>query len=244
MLRASTPALQPRLAPTPQARRRLLWAVLVSAALHVLVLSGAPGHRGRPQRVTATRPLAILLLRDPPAPVVKEETADSPDAPSAPALAQSAPGLATRPLSAPETALPIERSRSSTGAAPVAKVAGAAAPHVDRVPGNAARSESRDPAYYPARELDVFPALVNGFTWPHAPPQLSGGEAYLLLLVQIDDQGVVEKVETMEARPAGFPDDDARQALLGARFSPAQKNGRYVRSRVVIRLAYGEASSR
>jgi TonB family protein len=66
-----------------------------------------------------------------------------------------------------------------------------------------------------------------------------------LLLVMIDETGTVNDVSVIEAEPANYFEDDAKRAFLSARFTPAYRNGRPVRSRVLVEVNYGvERASR
>lgn len=96
-----------------------------------------------------------------------------------------------------------------------------------------------DPTYYPAKQLDVHPKplleIIPG--WPdEAVTALLGGEVVLLLL--IDEAGVVQETSVVEANPPGYFEASAREAFRHARFSPAIKNGRNVKSRVLIKVSY------
>jgi periplasmic protein TonB len=106
-------------------------------------------------------------------------------------------------------------------------------------------AEIPDPTYYAARQLDVYPALVSALDITSTGMTSDGGKGYVLLLVLIDATGVVEDVSIVEAQPPG-QFDGARHALLSARFRPALRQGRAVKSRVLIHLDYGseEAGSR
>jgi protein TonB len=97
----------------------------------------------------------------------------------------------------------------------------------------------RDPTYYPARQLDVYPQPVV-MIQPKCPDaavaQRINGRVQLLLL--IDEFGVVNEASVADAQPAGIFDDAAAQAFRVARFVPAQKQGNHVKSRVVLRVNF------
>lgn len=97
-----------------------------------------------------------------------------------------------------------------------------------------------EPVYYSARQLDVYPALLHPVR-PDYPEQSSqsktGGKVRMTLL--IDETGHVTEVLAVEAEPAGYFEDAVRRAFASARFSPARKDGRAVKSRVLISIAYG-----
>ena len=104
---------------------------------------------------------------------------------------------------------------------------GADAPAVLRAP---------DPTYYPARELDAYPQ-------PARPLALDGpaGAGSIRLLLLIDEHGVVNDVSLVEADAAGHLEETLRAALAATRFLPAQKDGRAVRSRIVLSVSFATA---
>jgi outer membrane biosynthesis protein TonB len=104
---------------------------------------------------------------------------------------------------------------------------GADAPAVLRAP---------DPTYYPARELDAYPQPAR----PLALDRPAGAGSIRLLLL-IDEHGVVNDVSLVEADAAGHLEETLRAALAATRFLPAQKDGRAVRSRIVLSVSFATA---
>ncbi len=102
---------------------------------------------------------------------------------------------------------------------------GADAPVVLRVP---------DPNYYPARELEAYPTRAR-------PLELAGspGARSIRLLLLIDEHGIVNDISLVEAGAAGRLDAALRAALGAARFIPARKDGRDVKSRVLLSVGPG-----
>jgi protein TonB len=92
-----------------------------------------------------------------------------------------------------------------------------------------------DPTWYPAKQLDVHPATLYPIK-PNYPDQEV--EGYVVLLLLIDEAGAVKEVSVVEAHPEGIFEESALAAFREARFAPAQKNGRVVKSRVLIRVSY------
>lgn len=92
-----------------------------------------------------------------------------------------------------------------------------------------------DPVYYPARQLDVYPALMQPVSLEHANAGV-GGRVLLMLL--IDETGQVRELSIVEAGPAGLIESSVRSVFSEARFSPARKDGRAVKSRVLISVDY------
>jgi TonB family protein len=95
-----------------------------------------------------------------------------------------------------------------------------------------------DPRYYPAQDLDVLPV-------PRKQIELRrdrAGQATVRMLARIDASGRVTSVSVFESDASIVRNAAARQALLRTSFSAARKDGRAVRSEVVIEL--GTASQR
>lgn len=96
-----------------------------------------------------------------------------------------------------------------------------------------------DPTWYPAKQVDVHPSAIRPIE-PDYPIQgvEQGIDGNVLLLLLIDEVGVVKEASVMEANPEGVFEESALFAFRQARFTPAQKNGRAVKSRVLIRVSY------
>jgi protein TonB len=58
------------------------------------------------------------------------------------------------------------------------------------------------------------------------------------LLAMIDERGGVQDVSVVKAEPAGYFEEPALQAIRAARFLPAQRDGRVVRSQIVVKLRF------
>lgn len=96
-----------------------------------------------------------------------------------------------------------------------------------------------DPTWYPARQVDVHPAALDPVE-PEYPAEgvARGVEGNVVLLLLIDEAGVVKEATVAEANPEGIFEESALAAFREVRFAPAQKNGRAVKSRVLIRVSY------
>jgi TonB family protein len=72
-------------------------------------------------------------------------------------------------------------------------------------------------------------------------PKPSTGDAkgHVLLLVLLDAMGVVRDVSVVDATPRNLYDEHMLDAFRRLRFSPAMRNDRPVRSRLMIQLEYG-----
>jgi len=96
-----------------------------------------------------------------------------------------------------------------------------------------------DLAYYSAREVDVLPRALRDIR-PDYPTEadrrrLSGS---VKLQIKLEADGRVSDIEVVESTPEGMFDESALAAFRQARFSPAQRNGRPVRARILIEVKY------
>lgn len=88
-----------------------------------------------------------------------------------------------------------------------------------------------DPVYYTARELDVYPMPLDALPAVHSS---EGGR--IRALASIDETGTVSRAELFEADQHSMMAKQAVTMLQAVRFTPAQKGGLPVRSRVLIEL--------
>ena len=100
-----------------------------------------------------------------------------------------------------------------------------------------------DPVYYAARDLDIYPspAIPLRFGYPpHLMP--AGPTGSVLLSVKVDESGVVDHAAVIAADPPGHFEDHTRSVLAAARFNPARRAGRAVKSQVMVRVDYDPAT--
>ncbi len=96
-----------------------------------------------------------------------------------------------------------------------------------------------DPTYYPAMEVDVHPTALQLVQPPYPDEAASAnvtGSVVLVLL--LDESGKVQELSVEEANPPGMFEQSALDAFRNARFSPAQRQGRVVKSRMRIKVSY------
>jgi hypothetical protein len=94
-----------------------------------------------------------------------------------------------------------------------------------------------DPTYYPARELDAYPQPAQPLEFDRLP-----GAGSIRLLLLIDEHGIVNELSLVEAGGSARLDEALRTVLVAARFIPARKDGRDVKSRVLLRVGPGPRS--
>jgi protein TonB len=105
--------------------------------------------------------------------------------------------------------------------------------------GEVAAANIPDPVHYPAKDLDVYPQAAKRIA-PVYPEMAHDSRVAgsVTLLVLIDEAGRVVDTSVLDATPEGVFEQAAQQALANAAFYPAQKDGRVVRSRVLIKVEF------
>lgn len=207
---------------------RMLAAIALSVALHVFLVYGVslPASDGPGVRATVIH--ARLDTQEAPA-AFPRETARA-RRPAVNSL-RSAPAVppAVVPIAEPPTLqVPVAVTNDPQTAA--AASTGTSSPGIP------------DPVHYPAKDLDIFPQALKPIVpvYPQAArdAQLAGS---VTLMVLIDESGRVVGTSVTDAAPDGVFEQAAQQALENVAFFPAQKNGRPVRSRVLIRIEFDPA---
>lgn len=100
-------------------------------------------------------------------------------------------------------------------------------------PGGAAGSGA-DLRFYLARELDRYPSPLSALSLDH-----DRGTGSVRLWVSIDQAGRVIDATVIDADPPGELERLAREQVLVTRFAPAWRDGRPVKSRVLLVLQQG-----
>jgi protein TonB len=201
-------------------------ALLLSAALHAWLVVALPvkpsRHAGRPGRALEAR----LVAMDEPAPAKpaplsgrKEPVVQAQDA-----VAPRPEPVKAAPEPPPE---PLPQAESRVEPPPVEGPPGIEVPQVE------------DPEFYPARMLDLFPKPVAEVELrypPLADKEDLNGTVTLLLL--IDELGMVVKASVVEADPPGYFEDAAIAAFRSVLFTPGQRDGKVVKSRLVVQVSF------
>ena len=208
---------------------RIPAAVAISAALHVFLIYGfsLPAQSGR-----AAWAAVINARLAPLAPSATPRQTNAPERSRLPELVRRA-GLAPASL---DVAEPLAASEAAAIAAePEQVVAESGATAIPTIP---------DPVYYPARDLDIHPHALNPIrpVYPEAAreAQVAGS---VTLLVLIDESGRVVGTSVEDAAPGGVFEQVAQQAVAISAFYPAQKDGRAVRSRILVKLEFDPAAA-
>lgn len=189
--------------------RRPLIALGVSLLAHVLLAGGWTGGGGAP-RAVAVSPALQARLDAAPAPLLVTESV---------------------PLAAPDAMpdkpspqLPASRPRTRPAAAPATRQPGAVA-------------SGPDTRFYLARELDRYPSPLSALRLDAGEREGTAGR--VRLWVSIDQAGRVVDAAVIDADPSGTMEQSGRELVLATRFLPGQRDGRPVKSRVLLVLRHG-----
>jgi hypothetical protein len=100
-----------------------------------------------------------------------------------------------------------------------------------------------DPNYYTAREVDVYPVLIAPRDWQALiANRVAWRSGEGLFKLRIDEVGRVAKLVILEPDSLGTAEESLRAAFSAAVFSAARKDGRPVKSEIVVRLNLRRAS--
>lgn len=251
-------------APDLATLRRIGIAVGLSAAVHLAFVIGVrvapPRHPQQPSTIEArlrpveAAPVAAPAVEIPdavdpivappaePLPAVNETVPAPPSPADTSGSAEAAPN---RDIPRP-SARPVEPTPPNAGTPPAATAPPAETPAIPTTPpapesfGPALEvPQIEDPEFYPARKLDVLPhPLVEvPLRYPEdAAKRDVSGRVVLLLL--IDELGMVVEANVISAEPAGVFEDAALESFRHVQFSPAQRNGRVVKSRLPVEVTF------
>ncbi|MGE5028289.1 MAG: energy transducer TonB [Betaproteobacteria bacterium] len=211
---------EPEPGESPSAAGRLALALAASLALHLALILGV---QVRMAQQSGKLPPAMEVRVERHAGRASVPVQSTPEPVAAPAVNAAAEPVPDEKAAQPGSAMP---------APPVAEPVSPLLPTLE-IP------LIEDPTYYPAKQLDVPPA-AQGPIKPAYPDKAAaqGLEGHVVLLLLIDEAGTVKEATVAEASPEGVFEESALAAFRSARFAPAQKNGRAVKSRVLIRVTY------
>src|SRR5258708_9938248 len=216
---------------SPAVFSRMSAAVAVSAALHVFLIYGfsLPPDSGAGARVTVIQ--ARVSRRQPGA---GPQQAKTPGRDGVPDSSPATPVVLSAPI--PDV---VEELVTATTPATAAND-----PEPSAAEGGVAtRSNIPDPVHYAAKDLDVYPQAIKPITpaYPEAAHE-SEVAGFVTLQVSIDEVGRIVDISVIDAAPDGVFEQAALQALASAAFYPARKDGRSVRSRILIKVEFDPAA--
>ena len=224
-----------RVSTEPAAFRRLAAALLLSGGLHLvliygIVLPAGPGAatqwsviHARLQPPTAAKGAALKLLRRLPARTMIP-----------PAAAKAVPEQSEprkEPVDTEQVAVPAGDLDRDAMAVSFPEA------------GKSGSSPVPDLVHYPAKELDVYPQAVTPIAPLYPPDAATAQRAAVTLRVLIDDAGRVVETSVVDATAGPAFEHAAMQALARAAFHPAQRQGRAVRSQLLIKVEFDAAAA-
>lgn len=202
-----------------EAEVRLLLALALSAALHLSLIYG----------------VAVGRLESEPAHVIFAHLQPAADARQVEHISTALTGVSRRFIdTTPKAQAQYAASSMPTEPLPAPAVA-------------SVRDDSRapvlevpalvDPTWYTAKDLDVYPQALAPVDPPY-PASVSDITGEVTVLLAIDEFGVVQDSSVVTAQPPGYFEESALGAFKMARFAPAQRDGRPVRSRIVVKVRF------
>jgi protein TonB len=94
------------------------------------------------------------------------------------------------------------------------------------------------PYYHKLSELTERPAPLERIE-PHFPPG-APDSGRLKMRLYINENGLVDAVDIMDAEPAGVFEEAAARAFAAARFRPGHKDASPVKSQIALEVRFGE----
>ena len=196
---------------------RISAAIAVSAALHVYLVYGISLPEGSPSIQLAR----VLQAKLEPIPVSTPSRPRARETDSSRSAVTTAREGAVVPKPAAEPAVAIEPAEPASST------------------DGDVLSMAPDPMHYPANELDVYPQALHAIAPAYPEGALEMQTAgFVTLLVLIDEVGRVTVSTVVDANPDGVFEQAAQQAVAQAAFYPAQKEGRSVRSRILVKVEF------
>lgn len=220
--------------------RRLLPALLLSLLLHLWLAYGLNVYGNGPTASKAPTRLTVRLAR-PPQPLPGQPKPPASVLPSKPiAVVTESPLRLPAPAAEPVAPVaPIGVPSPQPPAEPEPPVALPPEPLPQMPTLNLL--ESPDLRFLPPGEVDV-PARPATAIAPNFPIQFqrSDFKGMVVILLRIDETGVVVAAEVEFADPPGLFDQAALGPFVHARYLPAEKNGLPVRSEKRIEVVFGD----
>ena len=205
-----------------RSQRRLVVALGVSALLHVWVAHTAPGLNAQnAAHALAGSPVLITVL-------FNEPSVDLLMADSQPRVARVSDRTLVQTTTAMRGTMAVPYTSERPVVTPVAETTG----------GSATLPQSRDPTYYSALSLDVYPKAATDLDLSAHLAAGSYTTGQVRATVLIDEAGMVNEVRAIQAVAPDI-ESAARALLLHTRFTPARKDGRIVKAQVQVSLDYG-----
>ncbi|TCV84685.1 energy transducer TonB [Sulfurirhabdus autotrophica] len=222
--------------------QRIALALVLSLVVHLGIIYGIkvkPGGANMPRQVVIEARLEGVKPHAKPAPVLlkevveikKEAVVKEKPMPTVEPLKQAKTEPEPQPAIAPPQKLSSDASEQKQSDSMLSEQK-SGLPALD-IP------LMEDPTFYPAKQLDEQPKPLQSIS-PEYPEDASAAniEGEVTLLILIDERGVVKDVSVVDAIPEGYFEESAIAAFRNARFAPAKREGREVKSRFMVRVRY------
>ncbi len=223
----------------PVVRRRFLFMLWLSAALHALLI----GLTRMPPPAAVTLPPELEVQLSTSTPSIQH-----PEPLAKPRLVTPRPSQPVQePLPKPQvvvqpTTQPVAAPDTPIAPAPVAATP-AVAPSRETPGPQVSIPLVADTRYYSAKELDVQPSALRR-PEPVYPPQADeqGVSGRVVVRLHLEADGSISKTELVSVTPGGVFGEMFRKSTLDSlksiRFRPAQRNGQPVRAVVEIPVVF------
>lgn len=213
-----------------EAGERLALTLAGSLILHFALIFGLQ-IRAQPGVQAPAGMIQARLVKAVPAaaPAPSQDREQTPPERSTAVTVQAAKPVPPEPEAAPLAPGP-QQAAPAAGFAPPAESPGLPSIAVPLI---------EDPTYYSAKEVDLHPAALQAIL-PVYPTEAASASVTgsVVLMLLLDESGKVLEVFVEEANPPGYFEKSATEAFRNARFTPAQRHGRAVKSRVLIKVNY------
>jgi protein TonB len=208
--------------PRATATGRIRLALAVSAFFHLLLASGLasemPPRNGQPEGVRLITARIELLPWSGPARVAPADKEES-----------------SRPLPDSRAIAATDEVRRETAPKATSGIE-------QRATRSAALPQAPDLTVYTARDLDSYPKLLFPREIVRIAERAGGFPPVgVRLELLIDEQGIVNDVALAGSETAVQQGAELRAALAAIRFIPARRDGRAVRSRVLLNINFAAA---
>jgi TonB family protein len=223
--------------PTAASFNRLAAALLLSGSLHIVLICGVV----LPADSVVRTQWNVIHARLQPSPAANAVALKF----SRPAPARAA--IPTDSVKATALAIPApagEPAHQERPAVPIEDIARDATLPLSSIESEPSSSPVPDLVHYAAKDLDIYPLAITPIApaYPSDTPEAQGAGS-VTLLVLIDDGGRVVGSSVVDATAGTMFEQAALQALARTAFHPAQKEGRTVRSQILIKVEFDPAGA-
>jgi protein TonB len=220
---------------------RLAWAATASVIVHAALL-----YVPQTTSPSVSHPVMSLIVRTIAA---TADAAVSPSSAHEPANERSSVESTVPSIESAAAPVHARAAQATSEAAPAPTRTARMSP--DRTPAHSAQSgpgnlaardaaaptRAQGPVYHQPGELDPPPRPLQDIE-PVYPPEAGFQPGTVVLRLFIDETGTVDRVDVLQATPAGMFENAARTAFAAARFSPGLLAGIAVKCQLTIEVEF------